>query len=352
MSTSSIIIPIKSKQKGKLKEITSELNSFIYLPNWGLQGEDIPSHLLWMNAKADRAKISFSAPLKCKQVFNVERFVINDNEVIIEKLELEGYIGLTFETSKIDELQIVVPIEYSVYMSNGDVIKEIKEIKLFKPQLEIEVAKNREIKIDPKTKFIKGRIKIKNVGRGTSIIRINSTEGSTLEIVTPPEQREYAEKFNTDLFQELDELTHEFPKFKPILKEMIEWNEKDYTEIFSKLGNEFLDYINRLANTLANDKELLEGFVESYLKAATKNSEYIESIRRLVKIFESMVSQDIVLTNPLDELVFHGKNEQIILEIFQTDKVFGEYDEIVLPPISVFCSESISIPIYRLFDWG
>ena len=90
--------------------------------------------------------------------------------------------------------------------------------------------------------------------------------------------------------------------------------------------------MNRFATTLANDKELLQGFVESYAKAATKNSEYIEAIRRVVKILESMVSYDIFLTNPLDEIVLDGKSKEILLEIAQTDKVFGEYDDIILPP--------------------
>ncbi len=352
MSQSSVSFPIMAGPKTALKEITTELRSFIYLPKEGLQGEDIPSHLLWVNAKANRAKISFLPPLKCKEVFNAEKYEIRDNEVIIEKLEQEGYIGLSFESSKVRELEVVIPVEYIVHMSNGDVIKEERKIKLFKPQLVIKPPKNHEIEVNPKTGFIKGRINVTNIGRGTLAIKISTTEDSSTELVTPPEHREYAEKYNSDLLEELSELATEFPKFKSIFDETIEWNEKDLREVLSKERNELLEYLNKLTNVLAKDKELLQGFVEAYMKAAAKNSEYIEAIRRLVKLFESMVSRNIILANPLDELILQGRMEEVSLKISQTDKVFDEYDDIVLPKIQLKGSEAMRIPIYKLFIWG
>ena len=42
----------------------------IYLPDEGLQGEEIPSNLLWENASMEFIQISFCSPLKIREVFN------------------------------------------------------------------------------------------------------------------------------------------------------------------------------------------------------------------------------------------------------------------------------------------
>ncbi|TET20159.1 hypothetical protein E3J74_04030 [Candidatus Bathyarchaeota archaeon] len=322
------------------------------MPIEGLQGEDIPSHILWENVKVDAIQVSFDSPLKLKDVFNAKTWEVKDNNLAIKKIELGGYVGLSFETSKVSAIEVVVPVKYRLFLSNGDVIKETKEIKLFRPELEVKVSE-RKITIDPETLFVKGRMGVKNIGRGTLIMRISAAESGMLE--TPPEHREFAEKFVSDLFEEMSELTEEFPEFQPIYEEMIEWENRDLNlmELTEDERNSVVEYTNKLVKVLGSNKALLQGFAEAYAKAFARNTELIDAVQKFIRVYESLVSKDILLINPFDEILLGEKKEEITLKISQTDKVYDTYDDIALPKIE-FTSRGkpVKVPVYRLFDWG
>jgi len=328
----------------------SKPTSFIYLPNEGLQGEDIPSHILWKNVKVESVQVSFRSPLKLKDVFNAECWKSRDNHIIVEEVELEGYIGLSFESSKVSDIEVVIPVEYLISLSNGSVIKEIKEIKLFKPLLEIKLP-TKEITIDPKTGFVKGRIGIRNVGRGTLLMYISTTEDSSTTLETPPEYKEFAERFVSDLYEGLSDLGEEFPQFGKLLDEIIAWETKDFMKLSPEERDEYIEFVNKLVTLLASNKDLLIGFAEAYAKAFARNTELIESIRKVIRLYESLVSKDILLINPFDEAILTGKKEEIALKISQTDRVFDTYEDITLPKIELTSAQEIRVPIYRLFEW-
>lgn len=345
---SELSMPVRN-EKVEIKELY-EPKSLIYLPKEGLQGEDIPSHMLWEGIKVESVQILFRPPLVFKEIFNAESWKEHNNEITVNKVELDGYVGLSFKTKRVSALEVVIPVKYLIYLSGGKVIEETRDIKLFRPQLELEVS-TKVISVDPKTRFIKGRIKIKNAGRGTLMMHISTTEDSLAKLETPPEHREFAEKFLIDLYKELSDLAEEFPQFKTILEESQEWDKKNLLELSTEERKKFEEYITKVANTLASDKNLLQGFVNAYGKALAKNSELIEAVRRLVRLYESLVSKDLLLINPFDEVTI-GKKTEIALTISQTDKVYGLYDDIILPKIELTSSEDIKVPIYRLFDWG
>jgi hypothetical protein len=324
---------------------------FTYLPDEGLQGENIPSHILWDNIKVGSIQISFRPPLKLKDVFNAESWDIHDTTIVINKLEVEGYVGLSFESSKVSDLEVTVPVEYLITLPNGDIIKEIKKVRLFRPQLELKVPTT-SISIDASTGFIKGRLKAKNVGRGTLIMRISAAEDSPIKLETPPEHREFAERFMSDLQIEMSKLADEFPVFKPYWDEILIWDKKEFMELSAEERSKFTQYLNNLANLLAGDKKLLLGFVEAYAKAFAKNTELIETVRKIISVYESLVAKDILLLNPLDEVILLDKEGELALEISQTDRVLDTYDDVKLPRIKLTSPKGIRVPAYRLFEWG
>jgi len=346
MSAKSVSMPSEISQV----EDQFKTKSFIYLPSEGLQGEDIPSHILWENVKVESIQVSFHSPLKVKEIFNAEAWEIHDNDIVVKKVELDGYIGLSFESSKVSALEVVVPVEYLIYLSNGDVIRETKEIKLFRPELEIKVL-TKEITFNPSTGFVRGRIGIKNIGRGLLIMHISTTEDSPTELETPPDELEFAEKFVSDLYEELYELAKEFPQFHPLVDEMVEWEEKDFMEFSAEERDKFSEYMNKLTSVLASDRKLLQGFTEAYAKTFARNTELIEAVRKFIRVYESLVSKDILLINPFEEVVLTGKKAEIVLEISQTDRVLDKYEDITLPKIELTSSQAVRVPIYRLFEW-
>jgi len=333
----------------------TRVRSFIYLPKEGLQGEDIPSHILWENARAKTIQISIREPIKIKHVFNVQNYEVQKNNIIIDEIEVEGYVGLSFKTTKVSDLEIVVPLDYSIHFLNGEVIRKTKKIRLFRPQLDVK-TENKEITVNPNTGFVRGRVKMKNIGRGTILMAIMETEDSSVKVQPSPEYSEFAEKFLSDLYVEMEKLAGRFPQFQRILEEMQKLERMALTDLLEeeqdKLKDRFQRYSNDLSTVLASDRDLLQGFVDAYRKALSKNSELIELFRKFVKVYESLVSKNILLMNPFDEAVLTGKREEIRLTIAYTDRVFDKYEDITLPKIYIASSDPVRIPLYRLFEWG
>jgi hypothetical protein len=327
-------------------------NCSVYMPKEGLQGEDIPSHILWENATINSIEISFGAPFRLKGVFNCSSPEICENRLTVKTVELNGYLGLSFETSKVKDIEVELPVGFRIQFSSGEVIEETKRIRLFKPQLKVVVPASHNISVDSATGFIKGRLSIKNVGRGLILMRINSTEDSQTKLETPLEYREFAEKFNADIGEELTKLANQFPQFKPFLDYTLSCGDKESLSLTMKEREELARYLTSLANTLANDKALMQGFVEAYAKALAKNTQFIESIRKVVTVYESLVSKDILLLNPLDEVILMGKDSTISLAITLTDNIFDNYKDMELPRINIKSEQGVRIPIYKLVEWG
>jgi hypothetical protein len=345
--------PESENTLGKLSRVEDFIKPrvFTYLPDEGLQGENIPSHILWNNMKVKSIQISFRSPLKLKDVFNAEEWYIRDTNIFVNKLEVEGYVGLSFESTKVSDLEVIIPVEYTITLPNGDIIKELRKVKLFRPQLELKVPET-YISIDANTGFIRGRIKAKNIGRGILMMRISTTKKSPVKLETPPEHREFAQRFMSDLENEMSMVCDEFPAFKPYWDELVIWDKKDFMDLSAQERSKFMQFLGSLGSLLASDKKLLQGFVEAYVKALTKNTELIETVRKIISVYESLVSKDILLMNPLDEVILTNKEEKIVLKISLTDSVWDTYSDVRLPTIKLVSSQEFKVPIYKLFEWG
>jgi len=327
--------------------------SFSYLPSEGLQGEDIPSYVIWEDMNIESICISFRSPLIFKEVYNSNSWEIQEDKLVVKAVELDGYLGLLFESRKVSAIADDVSVEYSFHLSNGEVVKETRVIKVFRPQLEIgELPK--KITVNPDTGFVKNRIRVKNTGRGTLIMRISTPEDSPARLETPPEYRDFIERFESDLREEMSILGKKFPQFEPLLEEMLEWDERirDLEKISEEDKKKFIDYMNKFLRILANNREFHQGLLEAFAKALIKNTELVQTIGRFVEFYESLVSKNILLVNPFDQFNLTKDGQEMILKVKQTDRVFDEYEDITLPKIKLEGSKIGKISIHRLFEWG
>jgi hypothetical protein len=341
---------VPSVQEKEQRKNSGLLKSLAYLPEEGLQGEDIPSHILWENADVKYIEVVFCSPLKFKEVFNAESWRLKDNKLIVEKIEMNGYLGLSLTSSKVSDLEVDAPVEYLITLRDGNTIKEEKKIRLFRPQIAWKVQ-NETINIVPETLYVKDRIRIKNIGRGTLLICLGTGKESPTQLEVPSKYLEFAEKFYSDLIEELKKLANDFPQLQKILDDIEKWEPQNILEISSEERAQFKDYQDRIGRLLASDRDFLEAFMNAYGKALAKNSELLETISRVVRLYESLVSKNILLINPFDEITVNEKSD-IILRIAQTDKVLDHYEEIVLPAIGLTSPKEVKIPVYRLFEWG
>lgn len=197
------------------KPAQKEVPYSVYLPNEGLQGEDIPSNITWKsNLAVDSIKIDFSKPLKVKEVFNASNYEVREGEIQAKDIEVNGYLGLSFETEKIDKTEADIPVIYTIHTIGGTEFEVKKTVRLFKPKLRVKLPYG-HISVEPKSHYVKGRLKIQNIGRGLLLLKIKAAPESQIKIETPREYKEFAEKFNQDLETEFIELSKEFPAFEP-----------------------------------------------------------------------------------------------------------------------------------------
>jgi hypothetical protein len=73
--------------------------------------------------KVSSIKVSFRSPLRLKEIFNADSWEHQENAVIVKAVELDGYVGFSFETSKVKELEVISPVQYDVHLSNEELIK-------------------------------------------------------------------------------------------------------------------------------------------------------------------------------------------------------------------------------------
>ncbi len=322
----------------------------LYLPTEGLQGEEIPSHVTWENMDFESIKISFQAPLKFKEVYNTEHPEIHDDCIIVKNVEMEGYLGLIFESSKTPAIELHAQVTYSISLSSGQVMQEAREICLFRPELVIQSAPER-IRVNPITGSAENQLLIRNVGRGTLILYVDTIEESPLSIATPADQSELLQRIESDFRDEMLRLEKEFPQFQPILEEMFEWEERNSIQVIREERERYVDYMDRLSKAMMSNKQFLSEFLGAYAKVVIKNIEILELMKRFVELYESLISKNILLMNPLDEILVTDSVEVILLRIFQTDRIFNNYEDITLPKIELVGENAGRVPVYNLFGW-
>jgi len=109
----------------------------IFLPDEGLQGEDIPSHIIWKDIKYSTIKIIFPPILRLKEIYNVndDKWVVNQNTLIVKDVEVDGYLGLLFESLRTDEEKKKYgEIDYRFINTEDEITFQTKKsIRLFRP---------------------------------------------------------------------------------------------------------------------------------------------------------------------------------------------------------------------------
>lgn len=325
----------------------------LYLPREGLQGELIPSFILWEDMDVEVISISYKSPLNLKEVYNSESWNDSDNNLIVKSVEHEGYLGLLFDSHKVSTVIEDINVEYLFQLPNNESISETKSIQLFRPQLSIEKIPKR-IVCNTDTMFVRNRIKIKNIGKGTLIIRISTEDDSQIKIVTPPEQQDFVDKFESDFKYEMSLLAVEFPFFQSLNEQFIAWNKRirDFEEISDEEHNELNEFMNNFKEMLANEEEFRRAFIEAFIKIIKLNAEFLESIVRLITFFESIVTKNIILVNPFDQIALEKSDKDLIIKIQQTDNLYEDYEDVTLSSIKIEGSNKGMLPIYRLFEWG
>src|SRR2546422_2915927 len=89
----------------------------VFLPNEALQGEEIPSFALWRGVTFDEIRVSVPHGLKVSEVYNVARedWAISGNDLLVKRVEVNGYLGLVLASEQLNETSKEVTIRWEFF---------------------------------------------------------------------------------------------------------------------------------------------------------------------------------------------------------------------------------------------
>jgi len=315
-----------------------------YLPDEGLQGEDIPAHILWENIGWNEIIVSWSKVLYLKEVFNLSEggYKKMDNKLIISSLQLDGYLGFVFGTSVVKDYKVKAEINFKFIKSGNVLFRCRKSINLFHPQLEIIKA--------PQEIVVRGnkpsdQIEIAYLGFGTLYIDVLPYEDNEAKIFIPEEVAETMEEFYAIFKEELEVLKNKHPKHREFLDRLISMK-FDTRERYLEFFDEYLVKVKE-------DYQFIYDFADAFIYAFTKGPTKFEKIflEPIINYLNSIVFKNIVLINIFKEIEVNKEPRTLKIKIASFDLLNHRYPEIVIPPLLIRGENTSSIKLHQLIKF-
>jgi len=171
------------------------------MPDSSVQGETIPFYILWDKSIKPVIEIDLPQGLIPEEIYNVkpESLELQDSKVTISDVEVNGYLGGTFESGKYAEASLNKTVRFSIL--ENEPVNFDRTIELFRPdvrlvdspeEISITVLKDGGLRID-------NHIRVENLGKGTGYIRLKVSPGSQVEESASSGYEEFRRNFNNGL---------------------------------------------------------------------------------------------------------------------------------------------------------
>ena len=345
--------------------ISSDPIRSIYVPPYGLQGQNFSCHILWESTYDLKAAVlDTDAAVTIENVYNSSEECIilknNGRTVEISSVIENGYIGFVIKAQRISENFKIANININIVLSkDGNNIEKRKEYKLelFRPDLKL-LSVPKHIKVE----FLKDmlnptyndRIKISNQGKGAALLLVIPENNSNIKFTNF--FGEETIQFITNLTNALNRLKVEYVEHAKLLDMLINFysiakkfsnNEYDNIEEFKQLSEQVSKQMHEMET---NDPEFIndvsDSISDTFLSVFSINKEF----QSWVHSIESMRSQRIILLNPLSAIETKDKITRLTFKLLYLDAIGNYYPEIETEEIILEAagSSSIRIPIFEL----
>jgi hypothetical protein len=323
----------------------------IFVPEKALQGEDVPSFLTWKGAQPAKIIIETPDSLTFKEAYNVSEggLTAEKRTVIASGFEIDGYLGLLFRSSSLEDVIKDDTFNFSLIGPNGELLAQTsKKIRMYRPLLRVEHVPN-TIVVDVDHQAVKGGIKIKNAGRGTVVVLAKVAPDSPVTLAAPDYLVDFKQKFERTLNERFAVLRTDFPTYAGLVDEISTWmhappdfsDPKD-VELAKKLGEKF---------EVVEDK-FAEAFSQAIIDAIITNIQIETVYQQLLQYIKSIGSERIILGQPLNVIRFVTPNAKFKLKLVPRNLVFNTYESLELPEITIQATKAGEIPLYKLFEWS
>ena len=324
-----------------------------YLPDEALQGQDVPSHIIWEDVDFDLIEIVLYPDIQLKEIYNLkkENYKIEDNKIIINNKKQKGYIGIVYNTLISKEKAIDKIIKY-VFYKDGEIIEVIAaSVHMFRADIILnKVPESILVKFDNGS-IIKEKIYIQNYGEGTAIVQIETVEDSQIIKEEPKWVQEFQEFIEEDVDRNIDSMITEHPEHDELL---IELRKQMISPI--NLGRDNLHevqtFLERYFDALKNDARFaatLSFFLINVIDKMQSHSNVFNVFNDYIK---SIRSQKIIIKDPFGVIKITTEKQTIKIKLSCVDLLQHSCETYDLDPITIEANRDGEIPIINLFHWG
>lgn len=324
-----------------------ELNEKIYVPEYSIQGEDIPLSITWDKSIQIKIVIFFSKNIELVEIYNVidSDVKLNNDSIEINKVEINGYLGLALQTKSHNESMVDEEIIVKIYYEGG-VKTTNKIIKLFRPDLKLLfVPKEINVIKNGNDFHIERKILIRNCGNGTALIKLNEKESSELKLIDLAGIEEFLNNVVRDFIFRIKKLRERYPQYSDLIEEIIKSREE------GARYNNIKNLVQNIDKAFETNRDFMDDFVSIIYISYISNISAIIPLEDFIKYMKSIQKGKIILSNPISVLKLSPQDRILNAELILSDLAYNKYKPLELENIIVNSNIDCDVPIYLLFDF-
>jgi len=327
------------------------IESFFF-PKEALQGEDLPSHVTWSDLKFDCIKVVHPRILELKEIYNVaeEDVEIKEGLILVNKVEVDGYLGTVYSTKPLSKRALDETLEYS-FILQDEVVERLEfAIHLFRPDIAIQNVPRR-IQVNPSSGEVSQKILVRNFGEGTAIVDIETTPESELQKHRPQFYEDFVRDFIENIKSGMTQLKENFKEYDSLLNELeifltnpVKFNEESLRKL-DKFEDEF-------TSAFENDEEFAEALVETLAEIFLRSKEFSNLYQFVLDYINSIGKEKMLVRDPLNVIKLSKNPATLRVKIKCIDLLKQICTPIILPDITVVATQSSEIGLFKIFEWG
>ena len=322
-----------------------------FLPNNALQGEEIPAYILWKDLNYDKILIRKFDCCNIIDIYNVSEteYSISGNLITINRVEVDGYVGLLLKTERMDEINVSEELSIT-FLKDEKVTDTVKgEIILFKPEIEkVHVPES----IFVNNSIIDNKIMLQNIGEGTCRIVFKNNEKSEIVIGKPKRIKDFLEGYKNTFNEEVAKISSKYHGYEYVFEDIRFIVNMIFDPSDEVLLKEFKIRFERLEKAMEQDEQLAKDVLRAYTLAVFKNIHFITIVEQFLDFLESVQKNRIELLNALDTIEVDEQERKLILEIHYTDLLNSKIEPIILKPINISGNKKMDLSLYNIFNWN
>lgn len=329
----------------------------VYVPNYCLQGQDLPGHLTWDSEATPEIVVLLPRNLRLKALYNAKSAGIKGerDKVTIKGVEVGGYLGLLFGTKLLGAIRTQEVVTFQVRFPGDSKSFEVrKEVGLFRPSVRLESVPPEIIvgyDFASKTYSFSDKVRLLNDGDGTAIILAAPVDREGFERASPSGIADFEKAFLADLEPRLAAVKADWPDSANPIDEFIKAL-KGPLSLDKATRSRLQRLFDNLAKRFREDQKFLEAFATALAVAYLRNIQLATELASFMEYLNSIGEGRILLANSIEVLKPRKEKSTLRLKVEVTDLANNEYEALQVGPIEVTCSPHVEIPIHALFGWN